>query len=379
MRLKSYFAPTVEAAMNMARMELGAEAMLVSSRRTDEEARHLGHYEVVFATSAYAAAGLTPGAVDGVASASAAPQPVDRLAQEVAGLKREMERLASALSRSSVGLAKMAASPDLAQAFSMLVDCEFDADLAHDLVWRITAAAESGNCAPGRNLLQLIAAELAHQIRADAGLNSAANTVVLVGPPGSGKTTTLAKLAIQYGLGGRRSSQILSLDVHRVAAAEQLRSYAAIAGLAFEALETPRALSQALEEYSEKSMIFIDTPGLSGEDFEDSAEMANLLARHPRVEVHLVLNACMKPADMKRIAASFEIFRPAKLIFTHLDETEAFGSLGSLSIRTGKPISFLGSGQRIPEDLSPANVSVLVEKILRGAQWRQELSVTAAA
>ena len=136
MKLKSYFAATVEAAMNMARLELGSEAMLVSTTRTAGETRHLGEYEVVFATATHHDAR----AIDAVGQNQKKAPPIDKLSDEVAGLKHEMERLASALSRSSAGIASIAANPHLAEVFSQLVAAELDRSVAQDIVSRISIA-----------------------------------------------------------------------------------------------------------------------------------------------------------------------------------------------------------------------------------------------
>jgi flagellar biosynthesis protein FlhF len=378
MKLKSYFAATVEAAMNMARLELGSEAMLVSTTRTAGETRHLGEYEVVFATATHHDAR----AIDAVGQNQKKAPPIDKLSDEVAGLKHEMERLASALSRSSAGVAKIVGSPDLAEAFSRLVDAELDADVAQDIIWRISSQIENGGNAGSSRCARLMASELQQLFTTDSRLPapSGRNAIVLVGPPGAGKTTTLVKLAVQYGLGKRRPSQILSVDTHRVAATEPLRSYASIMGLGFRELDSARSLTQALEEHRAKDLIFIDTPGLAHADFEDLSDIAKLLSNHPRVETHLVLSASMKPADMKRITKQYEMFSPSKLIFTHLDETETYGPLINLSIRTGKPISFLSRGQQIPEDLEPAERQTLVRMVLKEMlPSQEELSSTAAA
>ena len=390
MKLKSYFAATVEAAMNMARLEMGADAMLVSSRRTDEQGRDLGDYEVVFASTpsndARSLATSLPGGAPSqfatqVPASRAAPplrappisRPIDKLSREVAGLKHEMERLASALSRSTAGNAKIAANAELAAVFSKLVDAEFDAGLAQDILWRVISQIDNAS-PPAASTYDLIAAELSRLFNVDNRLagNDGRNAIALVGPPGSGKTTTLIKLAVRYGLCTRRPAQIISLDTHRIAAAEQLRSYAAITGIGFQTIETPGALAQALEEHRNKDLIFIDTPGLAGNDLEDAAGLAALISKQPRIETHLVLSASMKPADMKRIALQYEMFAPVKLIFTHLDETRTFGPLLSLSIKTGKAISFISRGQQVPEDLEPADRSTLVDFVITEAALTDE-------
>ena len=83
-------------------------------------------------------------------------------------------------------------------------------------------------------------------------------------------------------------------------------------------------------------------------------DLAKLLAAHPAVDTHLVLPASMRTADLRRVSEQYAIFRPRKLLFTRLDETETFGPILSRSVRMGKPVSFLSRGQRIPEDLEPA-------------------------
>lgn len=386
MRVKSYFAATVEAAMNAARLELGSDAMLVSTKRTSEERRHLGEYEVVFAAARHPENALAVGGVPNAAALNhGAPHystatPIDKLSEEVAALKHELERLASAMSRSSAGIAKIGASADLAAAFSMLLDADLDTDVAQEVLSRVCGRLEkpdrTASCA------RVMALELQRMVNADSRLagDTGRNAIALVGPPGAGKTTTLVKLAVQYGVAARRSTQIFSLDTHRVAATEPLRSYAAIAGLPFRALPTVRSLWQALEESRAKELIFIDTPGLSGAEFEDAADLARSIARHPTIEVHLVLNAAVKASDLRRTARQYEMFAPAKLIFTHLDETETFGSLLNIAIRTDKPISFLARGQQIPEDLEPASSHKIVELVIKDTQSSlSEMSSTAAA
>jgi flagellar biosynthesis protein FlhF len=196
-----------------------------------------------------------------------------------------------------------------------------------------------------------------------------------VGPPGSGKTTCLVKLAVNYGLAARRPVLLLSMDTYRVAAAEQLRAYAAILGVGFQVLETVTALAQAIEENRGKELIFVDTPGLGLGETADFSRMAQFLSGRSDIDTQLVVSSSMKSADLSRVVDGFEVFRPQRLIFTKLDETGSFGAILNEAVRTGKPLSFFTGGQRIPEDLEAATKNRLAELILGGTSG---LAVSAA-
>lgn len=320
MKLKSYFSASVEAAVELARKELGEDALLVNARPSTPETRHLGAYEVVFSAPA-------------IASTAAAVATPDRLTQDVAEMRREIERLARCL-----GGARMFTAPaNQPEIYSRLIAGELDAVLAQTVV----------QGTPFENLFE---------VDPTIGRKGADRAVIaLVGPPGAGKTTTLVKLAARYGLAARRPAHIITADVFRIAAAEQLRALAAILGIGCDIVETPVALAQALEEHRNKEMIFIDTPGLAKGEMEDGADLARLLSTHPEIDTHLVLSASMKPEDMTRTAARYSIFKPSKLLFTRLDETERYGAIVNLAAQRELPVSFLAFGQQIPDDFEPAS------------------------
>lgn len=367
MRIKSYYAASVEAALSLARREMGPEAMLVQSRKAPLDAREKGEYEVVCAD------------VDEPAPASAPQAPAPLLA-ELAVVRTELEQMRKAISRNTSNLpAWLAPNSPLADLYAALGYQEVDGAIVQRLLRRIQSrlgpAGEAGH-APGRRsgaaydseqVDEAARAELEEIFDAGFELRSSPGyppVLALVGPPGAGKTATLAKLAVRYGIAGRRSTRIISLDSHRVGASEQLRVYAGILAIGFESVESPVALAQAIEESRNKQLILIDTPGFARNEVESAAELSHFLAGNPVIETHLVLPASMKAADLERSAEWFEVFQAHKLIFTRLDETGSFGPILNTAVRTGKPISFITTGQRVPEDLEPATSARIIDLLL---------------
>jgi flagellar biosynthesis protein FlhF len=217
-------------------------------------------------------------------------------------------------------------------------------------VWRDAVAEEIGSrCRIGNSI---------------AGGESRQRIAALIGPPGSGKTTTLVKLAVTYGVANRRSVLLLSADTYRINAAEQLRSYAAVLGAGFHLAETLASMAQVIEESRAKDLILIDTPGLGFAELPEHAALAQFLSTRTDIDRHLVLSSSMKSADLSRVIDAFEIFRPQRLLFTKLDETVSPGGIVNEVARTRKPLSFLATGQRIPEDLEAATLTRLIDPIL---------------
>jgi flagellar biosynthesis protein FlhF len=388
MKIKSYFSRTVADAMAAASQELGPDAMLVNSRKAPIESQHLGEYEVVFGTlepGMEAATGVpAPSEAPRIAASSfAAPAYGERLSAEVAELKKELEGIRRALTRTAFAPSQwVGVAPNVSDAYAMLTANEVAPDLAREIVQAAglrvdgsradgsrTSLVRAAQPADGAMFQRALLEEIQSRFQVEPTLGAGPaqpKIVALVGPPGCGKTTTLVKLAVNYGLAARKPVVLISMDTQRVAAAEQLRSYAAILGVGFQVLETTAALAQSIEENRGKELIFIDTPGFAFGDLEDSSSLAHFLSTRTDIDTHLVLSASMKSADLTRMIDAFEILRPKHLLFTKLDETGSFGAIFSEAARTGKPLSFFTTGQRIPEDLEAASQARLVELILTG-------------
>jgi flagellar biosynthesis protein FlhF len=249
----------------------------------------------------------------------------------------------------------------------LLLEADLDPQLAHEIAACVEArlagdpllaGAGEQNQESGQQYRQrAIAEELERRFSTDPSLGNPAGQpriAAFVGPPGVGKTSTLAKLAVRHGLAKGRSVQFLSLDAYRIAAAEPLRTYAAILGVGFEAPVTAPAFRQALREHRNKDLILVDTPGWSSRETDIAAALAGLLGEFTGIDTHLVLAATTCSADLTSAVDRFEIFRPSKLALTKLDEASTIGAAFSQAVRTGKPLSFLSGGQQVPEDLEDA-------------------------
>jgi flagellar biosynthesis protein FlhF len=355
MKIKSYFASSVEQAIQQARQELGTEAMLVTSRRAAVESRHLGAYEVVF------------GAPDSEESPSPRPHSKD-LSAELQVLRSQLEDIKRVLQLNNSRA--QGSDPEIDELYRDLTAADLDSSLARQIsdqvstLWQALPAAQRS--AAGIDLLHGLAEEsIRKQLRIVAPLEikeqEANRILVFTGPAGAGKTTTLTKVAIQECLARRVSVRIISVDPYRVAAHEKLRTFAGILGTGFTAASTMREFIEAVEEYRSKNVLLIDTPGYGGNDFEGSRDLSGFLARLNHKEVHLVLPASMKRADLARSVRRFQEFKPDYLLFTKLDETESFGAIISTAIEAAKPLSFFANGQSIPEDLEAANLEALLE------------------
>ncbi|HZT30571.1 MAG TPA: hypothetical protein VFA33_11840 [Bryobacteraceae bacterium] len=383
--IKAYFAGSVEAAMDQALRELGPEALLVNSRRAPQEARHLGEYEVVFATSpAPAAAELR---VDG--AGNAAEEAWESVSRELRDLREQLRRMRDAMA----GMRGPHRKAELDEWLQVLTGADVEPELAREIVEGVWTAfpakaaveirsgsitscrdAEGG----GEEVHQLLAAELERRLAVAPELKpeeDRTRVAALVGPPGAGKTTTLVKLAVNYGLTAHRPVHLISMDGWRVGGAEQLRSYAAILGVGFQAVETTRSLEQSLAEHRGKGLILIDTPGFSPSTMPEAKDLARGLCQRADIDTHLVLPASMRYRDMLRALHEFEVFRPAKLLFTRLDETDAWGAVFCAAVRSGKPLSFLACGPIIPEDIEPASKSRVAAEILRQPKCRAGCAV----
>lgn len=191
--------------------------------------------------------------------------------------------------------------------------------------------------------------------------------IYFIGPTGVGKTTTIAKIASKFCVEEKKKIVLLTADTYRIAAAEQLRTYAGILEVPFRVIYTPEEIVQAVEEFKDADYILIDTSGHAHQNDEQKnavIELVKATDENVEKETFLVVSATTKYRDLVGIADAYKAMTSYKLIFTKLDETTALGNLYNLRIYTGAPLSYVTCGQNVPDDIQPFNPQSVVKQIL---------------
>ena len=188
--------------------------------------------------------------------------------------------------------------------------------------------------------------------------------VALVGPTGVGKTTTVAKLAANFRLRDKRRVGLITVDTYRIAAVEQLRTYADIIDLPMQVVSTPSEMRQAVERMSDLDLVLLDTAGRSPKDEVKLQELQAFLNEADADEVHLVLSSVAGASVLQRTAECFAAVGTTALILTKLDEAAGLGNLLPLLRESGLPLSYVTNGQNVPDDIAPAQARVLAERML---------------
>ncbi len=192
----------------------------------------------------------------------------------------------------------------------------------------------------------------------------AGSVVALVGPTGVGKTTTIAKLAANYRLRENKTVGLITVDTYRIAAVEQLRTYAEIIDLPMEVVSTPREMREAIARMKSLDLVLMDTAGRSPRDEVRIQELKAMLAEANPAEVHLVLSAVGGVKSLTNTAQRFATVGTTAMIVTKLDEATGLGNLLSVVRGCGLPISYVTDGQNVPDDIQVAQKRSLAQQIL---------------
>lgn len=196
--------------------------------------------------------------------------------------------------------------------------------------------------------------------------------VFFIGPTGVGKTTTIAKLASDFKLTRSKSVAMITADTYRIAAVEQLNTYASILDVPVNVIYSPSEIVESIEELSDYQMIFVDTAGRSHKNAEQRDEIIEMISnvRNSGIDadiiIFLVMSVTTKYRDMVNICDAYKSLNAYRLLFTKLDETDSVGNILNIKLYTGAPISYTTCGQNVPDDIESVDVQKLAKSLLGG-------------
>lgn len=285
--------------------------------------------------------------------ADSVPPPSD----EVAARLDTLQRMVESLSRASHFRGADEIPPELFEIYTQLIDADMEDEIARELVFSLRQAGTPEQLEDLEASYALLSSLVESQIRCTAPIlpqPGHRKVVGLVGPTGVGKTTTIAKLAANFRLRDGIKMGLVTVDTYRIAAVEQLRTYAEIIDLPMKVVTRPEEMRQALDELAGLDLILIDTAGRSPRDEPKIQELKTMLNEAHVDEVHVVMSLTASVRSIRMTCEQFQAVNPTALILTKLDEAAGMGSLLSVAKQVTLPVSYLTTGQDVPEDIEPA-------------------------
>ncbi len=298
---------------------------------------------------------------------SHASQPAYDPTEEFAEKLNAIQEMLESLDRRTRSQRVTDVPPELFHIYTDLIDAEVDETIAHDLVSRLKEHATPEQLKDTQASQSLLAALIEAQLECASPIHplpGQRKVVALVGPTGVGKTTTIAKLAANFRLRDNIKMGLITVDTYRIAAVEQLRTYAEIIDLPMKVVSTPREMQMALDEMVGLDLVLIDTAGRSPSDDLKIQELESLFRDIAIDEIALVMSMTSSVRTLEAIAERFKVARPTSMILTKLDEAPVMGSLLTLSQKVKLPIQYLTTGQDVPDDIEPANAARISRLVL---------------
>lgn len=291
--------------------------------------------------------------------------------RQAAGMAEELENLKSMLSfmmENSDFYKGTGLEPNYLACYRRMVergvDREFAMKLAHE-----TRESVPGNREPDmRSLVTLMIGKIKDAMITSGPItpleNGSPRIISLIGPTGVGKTTTAAKIAARLVMDGKKAG-FITIDTYRIAAVEQLRTYAGILDVPVEVATSPEELADAVDKLGEMDVIIIDTAGRSQHDWKKLSELGTFLKAGPDIENLLVLSAAADTAAINEAVRNFGKMDVAGIIFTKMDETSKPGVVITQNFKTGVPIVYCTAGQRVPEDIETASAQKIAALLFK--------------
>lgn len=362
MKIKRYIVDSLPQAIQRIRVELGENAVILNTKET-KTGGFLGlfqrkKFEVIAASEDSAPKDVVP----------SVPQEVNMAPVESEVLQRinQMEQLLGDFIKNQ-NLPELQTPSVLAKWLKRLEEQEVDEDVIQFIVKKIMSHHPSIDQQTEQEVAGIVLSTLTRLFQdgiALEDLDPNATLITLIGPTGVGKTTTIAKLASRQVLFQRKKVGFLTADTFRIAAIEQLKTYANILNIPIEVVESPDQLKQSLVNLKNCQMIFMDSAGRNYLEEQYIEEINKYLSQKLKQENHLVLSMTTRWKDMRRIVEKMKSVQIDRVILTKWDESTCYGAALNLVYHYPYPLSFLSLGQGVPEDIMLADPEYMAKKIM---------------
>jgi flagellar biosynthesis protein FlhF len=378
MELRTFKAATMHDALALVRRELGPDAAILHTREV--RGRWFGLLPSARQIEVTASQGVNvpsrlpaQAVVEPSAEAPLPPPPVHaasdaKLTHQVQGQLSTLQAMVKDLCRRSKGDGRGDWPEELFRLFTELLDADLSEEVARELVERVRNDPTGAKLSDAMLLKSHVAGMIESDICAAGPIRvtpGRCRLAALVGPTGVGKTTTIAKLAANFRLKEKRRVGLITVDTYRIAAVEQLRTYADIIDLPMHVVSTPREMRETVAEMSHLDLILLDTAGRSPRDEVRIQELKMFLAEAGADEVHLVLSSVAAARTLEETAERFAAVGTTALILTKLDEASGLGNVLPVLRTSGLPLSYLTNGQSVPDDIETADSRRLAQMILQ--------------
>ncbi|MBO8137496.1 MAG: flagellar biosynthesis protein FlhF [Desulfotomaculum sp.] len=283
--------------------------------------------------------------------------------------QQEKERLLAMLEKQLEKMDKVKDKDFYRRWLRILTGIDVDQGIAKKLLDGLEEAAKSAAGNPDDMAKVALVNRVTDLLKPAYKEKSSAKFLAFVGPPGVGKTTTLAKLATRFKLLKGKKVALITVYTYRYGTADQLKIYGDAIDVPVEVVMTPAELRQAVERHADKDYVLIDTVGRSSKNTGQVLELKGFLeaVSEPK-EIYLVMAANTKDRDLFRTIKDFKIAHYTGYIFTKVDETETLGSMLNVIFKTGIPVRYYTDGQTIPDDIEEVQARKLAQLMFRGVE-----------
>ncbi|MHB8170460.1 MAG: flagellar biosynthesis protein FlhF [Thermincolia bacterium] len=387
MKVKRYIAPTMQDAMIQVKLEMGKDAVIIHTRKF-KEGGFFGFFgkTMIEVTAAIEEPQVAPKPAKVVNPVSAmAPKPIlptsietnmegalariedkkPEVQNEIADLKDMIHQMMGQIDlQRPVG----GYPPALQKYYQLLHSNEVDDKVIRKLLKKVEDSLNSQDFLDDEKVKRTLEEAVKRVLKSPKPIISKYQTkqiVALVGPTGVGKTTTIAKLAATFSIVDKKKVALITADTYRIAAVEQLKTFGEIIGVPVDVVYTPQELSDAMQTHANKDMVIIDTAGRSHKNEDQMAELKSFLDAARPSDIILVLSTTTKARDMLEIIESYSDINIGRLIFTKLDETASCGVILNAVNQTKKNLSYITTGQSVPDDIEVADPGKIARMILR--------------